>query len=266
MNSVRSISPVSELKWTVPDTMVMTWRNLLRYLRLPQLLILSTVQPVLLLLLFTYVFGGAVSPATGGLDYIQYLLPGFLVQIVLFGSAQTGVGLADDLSQGLIDRFRSLPMARAAVLAGRTMADTLRYIFLVLLMIAVGTAIGFRFQSGFGAALAAVMLTVLFGFAFTWVSAFIGMSVKDVETAQVAGFVWIFPLVFASSMFVPIETMPEWVQAFARVNPVTPAVDTVRALSLGGAVGASLWQSLAWIGALLAIFVPLSVNRYRRIA
>lgn len=266
MNSVRSISPVSELKWTIPDTMVMAWRNLLRYLRLPQLLIFSTVQPVLLLLLFTYVFGGAVSPATGGLDYIQYLLPGFLVQIVLFGSAQTGVGLADDLSQGLIDRFRSLPMARAAVLAGRTLADTLRYIFLVLLMIAVGTAIGFRFQSGFGAALAAVMLTVLFGFAFTWVSAFIGMSVKDVETAQVAGFVWIFPLVFASSMFVPIETMPEWVQAFARVNPVTPTVDTVRALSLGGTVGASLWQSLAWIGALLAIFVPLSVNRYRRIA
>lgn len=244
----------------------MTCRNLLRYLRLPQLLILSTVQPVLLLLLFNYVFGGAVSPATGGLDYIQYLLPGFLVQIVLFGSAQTGVGLADDLSRGLIERFRFLPMARAAVLGGRTLADTLRYIFLVLLMIAVGTAIGFRFQTSFGAALAAVMLTVLFGFVFTWVSAFIGMSVKDVETAQVAGFVWIFPLVFASSMFVPIETMPEWVQAFARVNPVTPAVDTVRALSLGGTVGASLWQSLAWIGALLAIFVPLSVNRYRRIA
>ena len=256
------VAPGNPLVWGVSDTMVITWRNLLRYVRLPQLLIFSSIQPVMLLLLFNYVFGGAIN--TGGIDYIQYLLPGFLVQTVLFGSTQTSVGLAEDLSRGIIDRFRSLPMARPAVLAGRTLADTARYTFLVLLMIAVGTIIGFRFQGGVPAAAAAAMIAVLFGFAFTWVSAFIGMSVKDVETAQVAGFVWVFPLVFASSMFVPVETMPGWLQAFAKVNPVTVTTDTVRALSLGLPLGSSLWQSFAWIGGLLAVFFPLAVNRYRR--
>jgi ABC transporter DrrB family efflux protein len=251
------------LVWTIPDTLVIARRNLLRFVRLPQLLIFSTVQPVMLLLLFNYVFGGAIN--AGGLSYIQFLLPGFLVQIVVFGSAQTSVGLAEDLSRGMIDRFRSLPMARSAVLAGRTLADTLRYTFLVLLMIGVGSIIGFRFHNGIPFAVAAVMLSVLFGFAFTWISAFIGMSVKDVETAQVAGFVWIFPIVFASSMFVPVETMPGWLQAFAKINPVTATTDTVRALSLGGEIITPLWKSLAWIGGILLVFLPMAVRRYRRI-
>jgi ABC transporter DrrB family efflux protein len=264
MNAGAAARPDFKPMWAIADTIVMTRRNVLRFVRLPQLLVFSTVQPVMLLLLFNYVFGGAITG--GGVDYIQFLLPGFLVQIVLFGSAQTSVGLAEDLSRGMIDRFRSLPMARPAVLGGRTVADTLRYTFLVLLMVGVGSAIGFRFQNGAAAAIAACLLAIIFGFAFTWISAYIGMSVKDVETAQVAGFVWIFPLVFASSMFVPIETMPGWLQAFAKVNPVTPTVDTVRALSLGGDVAASLWKCLAWIAGLLAIFVPLSVSRYRRIS
>ncbi len=264
MNSSRATAPANQLAWAIPDTMVITWRNVLRFVRLPQLLVFSTIQPVMLLLLFTYVFGGAIN--TGGIDYIQFLLPGFLVQIVVFGSAQTSVGMAEDVSRGMIDRFRSLPMARAAVLAGRTVADTARYTFLVLLMIGVGSAIGFRFQNGIAPAIAGPALAVLFGFAFTWISAFIGMSVKDVETAQVAGFVWIFPIVFASSMFVPVETMPGWLQAFAKVNPVTVTVDTVRALSLGGEVVTNLWKSLAWIGGILAVFLPLAVNRYRRMA
>ena len=264
MNSSRATAPANQLAWAIPDTMVITWRNVLRFVRLPQLLVFSTIQPVMLLLLFTYVFGGAIN--TGGIDYIQFLLPGFLVQIVVFGSAQTSVGMAEDVSRGMIDRFRSLPMARAAVLAGRTVADTARYTFLVLLMIGVGSAIGFRFQNGIAPAIAGPALAVLFGFAFTWISAFIGMSVKDVETAQVAGFVWIFPIVFASSMFVPVETMPGWLQAFAKVNPVTVTVDTVRALSLGGEVATNLWKSLAWIGGILAVFLPLAVNRYRRMA
>ena len=264
MNSSRATTPAHQLAWAIPDTMVITWRNVLRFVRLPQLLVFSTIQPVMLLLLFTYVFGGAIN--TGGIDYIQFLLPGFLVQIVVFGSAQTSVGMAEDVSRGMIDRFRSLPMARAAVLAGRTVADTARYTFLVLLMIGVGSAIGFRFQNGIAPAIAGPALAVLFGFAFTWISAFIGMSVKDVETAQVAGFVWIFPIVFASSMFVPVETMPGWLQAFAKVNPVTVTVDTVRALSLGGEVATNLWKSLAWIGGILAVFLPLAVNRYRRMA
>jgi ABC transporter DrrB family efflux protein len=251
--------PSSELWWNVTDTLVLTWRNMLRYVRLPQLLVFSTIQPVMLLLLFNYVFGGAIF--AGGIEYIQYLLPGFLVQIVVFGSTQTSVGLAEDLSRGLIDRFRSLPMARAAVLAGRTLADTLRYTFLVLLMIGVGYAIGFRFENGAGLAIAGLSLAILFGFAFTWISAFIGMSVKDVETAQV---VWVFPIVFASSMFVPIETMPGWLQAFAKVNPVTPTTDAVRALCLGGNVATPLWKSLAWIGGITIVFFSLAVNRYRR--
>jgi len=218
----------------------------------------------MLLLLFNYVFGGAIN--TGGIEYIQYLLPGFFVQTVLFGSTQTSVGLAEDMSKGIIDRFRSLPMARSAVLAGRTLADTTRYTFLVVLMIAVGAAIGFRFQGGALDAVFAVIIAVLFGFAFTWVSAFIGMAVKDVETAQVAGFVWVFPLVFASSMFVPVETMPGWLQAFAKINPVTVTTDSVRALSLGLPLGDSLWQTFAWIGGLLAIFFPLAVRRYRKMS
>jgi ABC transporter DrrB family efflux protein len=252
------------LRWAIPDTWVITRRNLLRYLRVPQLLVFTTIQPVMLLLLFNYVFGGAIQ--TGGVGYIQYLLPGFFVQIVLFGSTQTSVGLAEDMSKGLVDRFRSLPMARAAVLAGRSLADTMRYAFLVVLILAVGSAMGFRFEAGIPAAAAAVMLAVLFGFAFTWVGAFIGMSVRDVETAQVAGFIWVFPLVFASSMFVPVETMPGWLQAFAKVNPVTVTADSVRALSLGGPVATSLWQCLAWTGGLTVIFFLLAVRRYRRMA
>jgi ABC transporter DrrB family efflux protein len=263
MISNQSIAPVYKFTWNITDTLVIARRNILRFVRLPQLLIFSTIQPVMLLLLFTYVFGGAIS--AGGFKYIQFLLPGFLVQIVVFGSSQTSVGLAEDLSRGMIDRFRSLPMARAAVLAGRTLADTLRYTFLVLLMIGVGSIIGFRFQNGAPFAIAAAMLAVLFGFAFTWLSAFIGMSVKDVETAQVAGFVWIFPIVFASSMFVPVDTMPGWLQAFAKINPVTVTVDTVRALSLGGEVLTPLWKCMAWIGGILVIFLPLAVRRYRHI-
>jgi ABC-2 type transport system permease protein/oleandomycin transport system permease protein len=243
--------------------MVIMQRGLLRLVRLPQLLAFSTVQPVMFLLLFNYVFGGAIN--AGGVDYIQFLLPAFLVQIVVFQSTQTSVGLAEDLSQGMIDRFRSLPMARAAVLAGRSLADTVRYTALLLLIIGVGSAMGFRFQNGIPPAIAATMLAVLFGFAFTWVAVFIGLSVKDVETAQVAGFVWAFPLVFASSMFVPIETMPGWLQAFAKVNPLTAAVDTARALSLGGEVSAHLWKSLAWTGGIVAVFLPLSIRLYRRV-
>ena len=264
MTSARAATRSSEFRWIIPDTLVITWRSVLRFVRLPQLLVFSTIQPVMLLLLFNYVFGGAIN--TGGVKYIQYLLPGFLVQIVVFGSTQASVGLAEDLSRGIIDRFRSLPMARAAVLAGRTLADTLRYTFLVLLMVAVGSAMGFRFHNGIGPAIAAPLLAVLFGFAFTWISAFIGMTVKDVETAQVAGFVWVFPIVFASSMFAPVDSMPGWLQAFAKVNPVTPTTDTIRALCSGGEIMSHLWQSLAWIGGILVVFVTLAISRYRRIA
>lgn len=248
--------------WPIMDSLEMTRRNLLRYLRLPQLLVFATIQPVIFVLLFAYVFGGAIN--LKGQDYIDFLIPGIIVQAVAFGSTNTGVGLADDLSRGMIDRFRSLPMARPAVLAGRTLADTVRNIFVVLLMIGVGVAIGFRFHNSFDAIVAGVFVALLFGFAFSWISALIGMMVGDTETAQVAGFVWIFPLVFASSMFVPVSTMPGWLQGFATYQPVSVTVDTIRALLLGGPVLESLWKCLAWTFGILLIFAPIAIHRYRR--
>jgi ABC-2 type transport system permease protein/oleandomycin transport system permease protein len=234
---------------------------MLRYIRLPQLLVFNALLNVVLLLLFNYVFGGAIR--TGGIEYIQYFLPGFMVQTVVFGSTQTSVGLAEDLSKGMIDRFRSLPMSRLAFLAGRVISDATRYTILIALMIAVGSIMGFRFENEVLPVLAGVALIILFGIALTWVGVFIGISVKDIETAQVAGFVWVFPLVFASSLYVPIETMPSWLQVFAQINPVTPMVDTIRALSLGGSVSASLWKILAWDGVIILIFLPLALRRYR---
>ena len=252
------------LGWTFSDTLVMAWRNLLRYVRLPQLMVFSTIQPVMFMLLFVYVFGGAIN--VGGVRYIDYLLPGIFVQTAVFGSMQTGIGLADDLSRGMIDRFRSLPMARPAVLAGRILADTARNAFVVLLMIGVGSLVGFRFHQGVLYAIAVPALAILFGLAFSWVSACVGISVRETESVQVASFIWIFPLVFISSVFVPVQSMPGWLQAFARVSPVTVTVDALRAFSLGGPVATPLWKSLAWIGAILAVFAPLAVQRYRRIS
>jgi ABC transporter DrrB family efflux protein len=257
-----SSSPAS-LSWAVTDAIAMTRRNLVRYVRVPNLLVFSTIQPVMFVLLFTYVFGGAVRIPSG--SYKDFLLPGILVQTVIFGSTQTGVGLADDLSRGMIDRFRSLPMARSAVLAGRTLSDTVRNLFVVLLMIGVGLLIGFRFHAGFIAAVGAIVLAVLFGLAFSWISAFIGMEVRDVESAQTAGFIWIFPLVFASAVFVPVATMPGWLQSFARVNPVTNTAEAVRALCQGGPTATHVFHSMAWILGILIVFVPLSVRRYRRV-
>lgn len=246
------------------DIMVMTRRDVLRYIRLPQLLVFNAMLNVVLLLLFNYVFGGAIQ--TGGVAYIQYFLPGFLAQTVVFGSTQTSVGIAEDLSKGLIDRFRSLPMARSAFLSGRVLADGVRYALLILLMIAVGTAAGFRFQNGVGPAIAGLALIILFGIALTWVGVFIGISVKDVETAQVAGFVWVFPLVFASSLYVPIQTMPNWLQVFAKINPVTPMVDTIRGLALGTGISSSLWKILVWDAVIILAFLPLALRRYRLLA
>ncbi|UCC17979.1 MAG: ABC transporter permease [Dehalococcoidales bacterium] len=255
---------IKRISETYSDILVMTQRDVRRYFRLPQLLITNIMLNVVLLLLFNYVFGGAIQ--TGGVAYIQYFLPGFLVQSVVFGSTQTSIGLAEDLSKGLIDRFRSLPMARSALLSGRVVADVLRYLILIVLMIGVGYATGFRFQAGAASALAGIGLIVLFGIALTWIGVLIGISVKDVETAQVAGFVWVFPLVFASSLYVPIETMPDWLQIFAKINPVTPMVDTMRGLAWGTDISSSLWKILVWDIAIIFITLPLALRRYRSLA
>lgn len=258
-----NLSTISnELRWSPIDTLHMTWRNVLRYRRSPDLLVFSTIQPVMFVLLFVYVFGGAIN--SGGLEYVDYLLPGILVQTTLFGATQTGVGLAEDLQKGMIDRYKSLPMARSAVVAGRIAADIIRNSFVVALMIGVGLAVGFRFHGGVaGFALPAVI--IMFGLGFSWIMAVVGVSVKSTEAAQVFSFMSIFPLTFMSSTFVPIETMPGWLQPIAEYNPVTSAVNTARALAQGGEVWHWLWRTVAWTTGILMVFIPLAVLRYRKI-
>lgn len=253
---------MTNFNYLFSDIRVMTKRNLIKYFRVPQLVVFSTIQPVMFLLLFSYVFGGAIQTGTA---YINFLLPGILVQTVLFGAMMTGIGLVEDLSRGIIDRFRSLPMARSAVLAGRTIADLMRNLFVIFLMTTVGLLIGFRVDHGIFNFLGAVALIALFGFAFSWVSAAIGLAVKTPETAQAAGFIWVFPLAFGSSIFVPIETMSSFVRAFAGHNPITYVVNTVRALTLGTPVGNNVWFALAWILGIMIVFIPLAINRYRKI-
>jgi ABC-2 type transport system permease protein/oleandomycin transport system permease protein len=252
------------LRWLVSDTLAITKRNLLKYVRLPTLLIFSTVQPIMFVLLFRFVFGGAIK--VPGVDYVDFLMPGVFVQTVVFGSTQTGIGLAEDLSSGLIERFRSLPMARSAVLTGRTMSDAVRNTFVVLLMGVVGYVVGFRFHGNLVAAVLTVLLAVTFGYAFSWISAWIGLATGNVEAAQAASFVWIFPLTFASTAFVPLASLPGWLQTFARLNPVSVTVDAARRMALGVSYGTQLFHAFLWIAAILAVFVPLAVSRYRKVA
>ncbi|TVP66994.1 MAG: ABC transporter permease [Nitriliruptor sp.] len=259
---------------TVGDTWVLTKRNLLRNVRLPQVLLFSTVQPIMFLLLFTYVFGGAIGqalPPVAEGEYINWLMPGLLVQISVFGAGQTAIGLTDDLSKGVIDRFRSLPMARSAVLAGRTFADLGRNSAVVTLMMLVGFLIGFRYQTSFLRFLAGVALGLAFAYSLSWVMAVIGLYVKDPEAAQSAVFLPVFPLVFASSVFLPTETMPDWLRVFADNQPITTVTNALRALMLGeGALpegqvlSSQLLISLGWIVTITLVFSLLAIRAYRR--
>ena len=250
----------------VTDTAVVTGRNLRHFIRQPDLLTFSTIQPVLFVLLFVYVFGGAVGRSLPhGVAYVDFLLPGIFVQSVTFGASQTAVGLSEDLQRGVVDRFRSMPMARSAVLAGRTVADLVRNILIIFLMIAVGYLVGFRFHGGVAGAVGCIAVVAAFGFALSWIFAFVALTVRGAEAAQTAGFVVIFPLVFASSVFVPVSTFPDWLQAFAKINPVTVTANAARSLAFYG-TPASLGAAAAWIGGLLAVFISLSVWRYRRIS
>jgi ABC transporter DrrB family efflux protein len=244
------------------DAVVIARRNLLTIIRTPQLLVFSTIQPVMFVLLFRYVFGGAINVPTK--SYASFLLPGVFVQTVVFGSTTAAVALAYDLKGGMIDRFRSLPMARSAVLAGRTAADAVRNLFVIMLMVAVGYAVDFRFQGGVLGAIGAMGIALLFGYAFSWFFALVGLLVRDPETAQVAGFVPLFPLVFASSIFVSPQTMPSWLRAFAEHQPITKVANAVRGLSLGTASTRDVVVALLWIGAMLLVFAPLATWRYRR--
>ncbi|HSX23865.1 MAG TPA: ABC transporter permease [Candidatus Saccharimonadales bacterium] len=249
----------------ISDTWTITKRNLLRYVRLPRLLVFSSIQPIMFLVLFNYVFGGAVRiGAVPGGKYINFLLPGLLAQVVMFGAIQTGIGLADDMSRGIVDRFRSLPMSRAAVMAGRTLSDTIRNLVVIGIMIGVGSLMGFRFQHGALNAVGMIGVLLLYGFAFSWIAAVIGMASGDTETAQLAGFLMVFPLTFASAVFVPTQNMPGWLQAFANNQPVTHVVTAARELALGIPGNGAVWKIALWAIGILIVFVPLATNRYKR--
>ena len=236
-------------------------RNLLRILRTPRLLVIGTVQPALLLLLFRYVLGGAIrSP---GVSYVNFVVPAIFIEAVLIGGMTTAIGLAGDLKSGIVDRFRSLPMARSAVLAGRTLADLCRSVLSVLVMVVLGLAVGFRFHSSFPAILAGMAVILIFGYSFSWVYATIGLATKDPETAQVAGILPFFILMFASNAIVPVQTMPTWLQPFARNQPLSVTVDAVRALLEGGPTAHWIWQTLAWSLAIFVVFFTISLHLYR---
>lgn len=260
----------------VKHTVVITWRNVMRVVRLPQLLLFSTIQPVMFLLLFNYVFGGALSIGGAAVgaegNYINWLIPGIIVQSTVFGATATALGLTEDLQAGVIDRFRSLPMARSAVLTGRTLADMVRNAFVTTLMLVVGYLMGWRFEQGFLKMALAVLIALLFGYSFSWVMAWVGLLTKTPEAAQSAGFLPIFPLVFASSVFVPPESMPGWLQPFAENQPISVVANTVRSLMvpaealpfIGLDQGKLIWQSFAWIVVILAVFAPFAVRQYRK--
>ncbi len=252
----------SPLYWALADALVLTKRNLIPVPRAPELLIFSTIQPVMFVLLFRYVFGGAIN--VGGVSYVNYLMAGIFVQTVAFGSVITGIGLAEDMHRGLIDRFRSLPMARSAVLTGRTLADLVRNSFTVLVMLLVGLLVGFRPQGSVAGWAAALGLLLLLSFSMSWVAAAVGLFVRSVEAAQSAGFIWLFPLTFASSAFVQTRTMPGPLRAFADHQPVTIMVNAVRGFLLGQPVGSDGWVALAWCVGILVVFIPLSVSLYQR--
>jgi ABC transporter DrrB family efflux protein len=255
---------MSSFAYAVADTAVIARRNLLRIPRQPDLLISFTVQPVIFVLLFVYVFGGAVEN-TFGIPYVDYLIPGIFVQMSVFGAMGTAVGLAADVKSGLLERFQALPMARSAVLAGRTTADVVRNVFVMTLVSGVGFLVGFRVQTDALGYLAGVVLVLLFGYSLSWVFATVGLAVKDPETAQAAAFPIMAPLVFASSVFVPVASMPSWLQPFAEHQPVSVVASAARSLMSGTPSDNYVLQALAWIVGIVAVAAPIAVRRYRRV-
>ena len=262
-------SAVSNLRWLLSDTATLTKRNLLAVTRIPEALFFSTIQPIMFVLLFRYVFGGAI-PVPGNLSYVDYLMPGIFVQTVAFGSVSTSIGLAEDLQKGLIERFRALPMSRGAVLLGRTTADLIRNVFVIIVMTVVGLLVGFRPTTGVLSYLGAVLLILFFAYALSWGFAIVGLSAPNSETAQVMSFPLIFPLTFISAAFVPLSSMPSWLRGFATYQPFSVTVSACRSLMVGAAATGTgkstefwLWQSLAWTVVLLAVFIPFAIRKYR---
>jgi ABC transporter DrrB family efflux protein len=256
---------MSSLALTLSDTLVLARRNLMRIPRQPDLLIAYTIQPVMFTLLFVYVFGGAIN--SDPFDYVDFLMPGIIVQSIAFGGFVTALGLSEDVQKGLIDRFRSLPMSRAAVLTGRTASDVVLNCLSLVVLLTVGFAAGFGFiDASAGEIVLGIVLLLLLGYAFSWIFALVGLFASTPETANSIGFTLIFPLTFASSVFVPASTMPDGLQQFAEVNPFTTISDAMRSLWIGTPAHTDVWMSFIWCFVLIAIFAPLAVARYRTVA
>jgi ABC transporter DrrB family efflux protein len=255
----------SKARWAIADTLTVTHRNLIAYTRIPEALFFSSIQPIMFVLLFTYVFGGAIR-IQAGVHYIQYLMPGIFVQTVMFGAVSTTIGLAEDLHKGLIERFRALPMASSAVLGGRTTADLTRNVGVVVLITAVGYAVGFRVTTNAGEFILGALIILLFAYTLSWGFAIIGLSAPNAEAAQVMAFPLLFPFIFASAAFVPVQSMPHWLRGFATHQPVSVTIQAARSLMVGAPFHSStaVWESLAWSAGLLCVFVPLSVWKFRR--
>ena len=255
----------------VGDGAIVAKRSLIKIKRVPDLLVFTTLQPIMFVVLFAYVFGGAMSGALGGDSgggaYREYLMAGIFAQTVVFGATITGAGLADDMQKGLIDRFRSLPMSRGAVLAGRTFSDIVLNCLSLVVLFAVGFAAGFNFIGAtVGEIALGIVLLLLLGYAFSWIFALVGLFSSSPETANSIGFTLIFPLTFASSVFVPAATMPDGLRQFAEANPFTTIADAVRSLWLNTPANSDVWMAFVWCFALIAVFAPLAVARYRKVA
>lgn len=241
-----------------------TWRNLIGYVRVPEAIFFASLQPIVFVLMFRYVFGGAISRSLpSGVSYADYLMPGAFTIALAFGATATAVGLADDMRTGLVERFRALPMARSAVLAGRTGADLCRNIFVFVWMTGVGYVVGFRIHQGFLRYAAAGLLVVTFAFAMSWIFCLIGLAASSGETAQLIAYPVLFPIGFVSSALVPVSTMPGWLEVVAAHQPTSYTADAVRGLLLGGPVATDVIGSVAWSAGILAVCGPLAIRRYR---
>ena len=253
----------TQARWAVTDTLTITRRNLIVWTRVPAYLVFTVIQPVMFVLLFRYVFGGAIK-IPGGIPYVDFLMPGIIAQTAAFATFGTAIALAQELKKGVIDRLRSMPMARSAVLGGRLVADTGRMLVTILIVVGVGYAVSFRFLNGVVPAILMIVLATVFGLSICVISAYTGLAIGDEESVQAFGLIWLFPLTFLSSAFVPISSMPGWLQAFANNQPVTYIINTMRALALGGPIEANLWKSLAWLAGIFLVFSPLAVRAYKR--
>ncbi len=245
------------------DTLVLARRNLIRIVRAPDLLTAFTIQPIMFVLLFVYVFGGAIAVPAEFDGYADFLIPGIVIQNIAFGGFATALGLADDLKRGLIDRFRSLPMSRAAVLAGRTVADIATNLLSLVIVVAVGLIVGFGFDETVPSIILGFVLVLMIGYAFSWVFAYIGLISSSPEAANAFGFMFIFPLTFISSAFVPPESMPAALETFAEVNPFTTFVDALRALWQGTPAGTDVWAAFVWTIGITIAFALIATAKYR---